>query len=149
MTLVMLFGGGSRTGLAIRPDGVEVFATPDDAAERIGATAAAMGRIADARTLVGERLLPDSGGTLATLAGTVFGELRAVTPDLDERATVVYVDGDSGVLATPDGTVHALPVRVRGDAAATLATLAKTPAVRGPDAGEAREVPRGMSKGRG
>jgi hypothetical protein len=125
MTVVMMFGGEARTGLTITQDGVKAFATPEDAADRLSATATALSRIAEAHTVVGEDRAPQGADLKSTLGRTVHGDVREAVSGIDEDATVIYVDREAAVLVTPDGSADTLPIRAHRDAGVTLATLAR------------------------
>jgi len=129
----MLFGREAATGLTIKPDGVEVFATPEDAADRLSVTGTALSRAAESHTILGEFQVPEGEAVTSTLTRTFTEDVRRAVPGIDENATIIHVDRDAAVLATPDGTAHTLPLRAHADAGATLATIARA---RGPTTAE-------------
>lgn len=125
MTVAMVFGREDRTGLLITEDGVELFATPDEHADRISATATALSRVAEANTILEGRQIPGLGETVSELAGTLLGDMRTLAPSIDEDAIFVYVDREAAVLATPNRTADYLPIRANADTATALATIAR------------------------
>lgn len=132
MTVAMVFGREDRTGLLITDGGVEMFATPDEHADRISATATALSRVAEANTILGTHKFPGLSETVSELAGTLHSDMRTLAPSIDENAVFVYVDREAAVLATPDRTADYLPIRAAADTATALATIARA---RSPTAG--------------
>ncbi len=134
MTVALIFGKEDRKGLLITDNGVELFETPQEHADRISATATALSRIAEANTVLAETRFPGLAETVSELTGELLTDLRTVTPSLDENATVIYVDRESALLATPNRTADYLPITAAGDVASALATIARA---RSPTADEA------------
>lgn len=134
MKFVLMFGGEARTGLVVTPDGVEVFATPEDTADRISATGTALSRMAEAKTVLGEHGIAEGVGAVSDVGATVLDDVRSVTPDIGDDTAVVFVGRDASVLVTPDGDADTLPIRAHRDAGVTLVTMAKARSPTGTDA---------------
>ncbi len=126
MTMLLMVGDEAATAVTLTPDGVDIVDALVDEGLRsdLGVTATALGRLAEAETLlVDHEATRDVAEAARTLGESVLGEFRATADAVEGDEAVIFVDETSAVLVGVDGTATPLPLRAARGAAATLDVL--------------------------